>query len=126
MQGEGTELSDAVAGCGGDSGMDIDAGAGRCRSRLARAATPILAAPAVMFAARIEGTAQLLPAAVVLAPLAAASLPAWRRDTRSLPVADLHRVGGRVARHRVQLAGSGARRAFGAQLLRDGAFGNQG
>ena len=79
-----------------------------------------------MFAAGVEGAAQLLPAAVVLAPLAAASLPAWRRDTRSLPVADLHRVAGRVARHRVRLAGSGGRRAFGAQPLGDGAFGNQG
>jgi hypothetical protein len=126
MQGEGTGLSDAVAGCCGGSGMDIDAGAGRCRSRLARGSTPILAATAVMFAARIEGTAQPLPAAVVLAPFAAASLPAWCRDTRSLLVADLHRVTGRVARHRTQLADSGARRAFGAQPLRDGGFGNQG
>jgi hypothetical protein len=125
MQGEGTGLSDAVAGCCGGSGMDIDAGAGRCRSRLAHGSTPILAATAVMFAARVEGAAQLLPAAVVLAPLAAASLPVWRRDMRSLLVADLHRVGGRVARHRVELAGTGGDGALGAQPLHASVFGNQ-
>jgi hypothetical protein len=124
MQGEGTALSDTAACRCAGSGIDINAGGlGRC-GRLAPGSAAIPAVPAVMLAAGVEGDRQLLPASVVPAPLAAAPLPAWGSTTVTR-LADLQRMGGRITRHRVQLAGTGGNRALGSQPLHAGVFGNE-
>jgi len=125
MQGEATALSDAAACRCAGSGIDIDAGALGRGDRLARGSAAILAAPAVMLAAGVEGAGQLLSAPVALAPLAAAPLPAWRRSAGAR-LADLRRMRGRVTRHRIQLAGTGRNRALGSQPLHARIFGYQG